>query len=750
MCRLLLLLVGMMIAWAPIWSQGSGEWKNYTAQNNVRSISAIKGNVWAATQGGVFCYRIADSTCQQFTNSEGLPTNDVTCVIADDNGGVWTGDATGGIAHYNPGNGQWQVNLDITNSSFLKKQINAFLLYGDSLFIAGDYGVSLFYKRTLEFRDSYVRFGNFSALNKVNGLMILRDNIWIATAIGAATASLSSSNLISPTAWRTYTSSNGLPSDSVKTIFSLDSIVYVGTDRGVAYFNGTTWTIMDALGPLSIQHAVVGTNGVYAITKDAIYLIQSPTQFQKIVDVPADILTDITMENGKIILGSGSRGIGFVEDMGIRYTIPNGPASNQFISLAIDQKGILWAASGYNLQGKGFYSFDGKTWTNYTTNTDTLIKSDDYHRVVVGVNNTKWICSWGDGMMMVRDDNTLYRYSSQNAPFLGIKKDPKYILICDVAYDWKGNTWFVDWDPADEKLLWVLRPDSTWRGYPIGYNQTYTDLSGISIDQNGNKWLYQRLATVLSPGLFFVDSKGTLDDPSDDTWTLLTTSSGLVSNNITTVAVDNDGSIWVGTTSGANVILNPSNPEASLDKSIVIPLEGINVNTIAVDPLNNKWIGTKEGIFVLSDRASVVASYTVNSTNGKLPDNDVRSIAFDGNRGIAYLGTEKGLASVRTSFIAPQPLFQDLLFYPNPFIISTGKTLTIDGLVQNSSVKILSNDGRLVRELSDKNSLPGGRVAFWDGTDQQGAQVASGIYLVVAYTQQGDQVATGKVAVVRR
>ncbi len=507
---------------------------------------------------------------------------------------------------------------------------------------------------------------------------------------------------------------------------------------------------MDALGPLSIQHAVVGTNGAYAITKDAIYLIQSPTQFQKIVDVPADILTDITLENGKIILGSGTRGIGFIEDTGIRYTIPNGRASNQFVSLAIDQKGILWAASGYNLQGKGFYSFDGKTWTNYTTSTDTLIKSDDYHRVAIGVNNTKWICSWGDGMMMVRDDNTLYRYSSQNAPFLGIKKDPKYILICDVAYDWKGNTWFIDWDPADEKLLWVLHPDSTWEGYPIGYNKTYSFLSGISIDQNGNKWLYQRLATVLSPGLFFVDSKGTLDDPSDDTWTLLTTSSGLVSNNITTVAVDNDGSIWVGTTSGANVILNPSNPEASLDKSIVIPLAGISVNAIAVDPLNNKWIGTKEGIFVLSDRASVVASYTVNSTNGKLPDNDVRAIAFDGNRGIAYLGTEKGLASIKTSFIAPQPSFQDLFFFPNPFIISTGKTLTIDGLVQNSSVKILSNDGRLVRELSDKNSLPGGRIAFWDGTDQQGAPVASGIYLVVAYTQQGDQVATGKVAVVRR
>jgi hypothetical protein len=353
-------------------------------------------------------------------------------------------------------------------------------------------------------------------------------------------------------------------------------------------------------------------------------------------------------------------------------------------------------------------------------------------------------------MMMVRDDNTLHRYNYQNAPFLGIKDDPNYILVCDVATDWKGNTWFLDWDPADNKPLWVLHPDSTWEGFLNGYNSSYSLLSGITIDQNGNKWLYQRLPTVLMPGLFFVDSKGTLDDPSDDTWKLLSTSSGLVSNAVTAVTVDNEGSIWVGTTSGANVILNPLDPESSLDRSLVIPLSGIQVNAIAVDPLNNKWVGTKEGVFVLSDRATVVASYTVGSTNGKLPDNDVRAITFDGNRGIVYLGTEKGLASIKTSFIAPYASFQDLTVYPNPFIVSGGKTLTIDGLVQNSLVKILSNDGRLVRELLDKSSLPGGRIAFWDGTDQEGTPVASGIYIIVAYTQQGDQVATGKVAVVRR
>lgn len=757
MYRSLLLLVGLMIVCAPVWALESGEWKSYTAQNSVRSISVMKGTVWAATKGGVFCFHTTDSTFQQFTNSEGLPTNDVTSVVVDDEGGVWAGDATGGLSRYDPVKAQWQINLDITNSSFLDKQINAFLLHGDSLFIAGDYGVSLFDKRAFEFHDSYVRFGNFTAQNKVNDILIVGDSIWIATASGVAVASLLSSNLISPNAWQTYTSAQGLPSDSVTTIFSINNVVYAGTSQGVAYFDGMTWTTMSSLGPISIRRTVMGSDGAYAITDTAIYRIVSTTQFQKIKDVfhkpngiYTDILTDIAVENGAIIIGSDSHGIGFIGNTGVAFTVPNGPASNQFISLTVDQHGTLWAASGYNLQGKGFYRFDGTTWTNYTTVTDTLIKSNDYHRVCMGVNNTKWVCAWGDGVTMVRNDTSLVRFHSPSAPFLGIKDDPTYILICDVATDWQGNTWFIDWDPADNKPLWVLHPDSTWQGYPNGYNSSYNLLSGITIDQNGNKWLYQRLATAFSAGLYFVDSRGTPDDPSDDVWSLLTTSSGLVSNFITAMAVDNDGSVWVGTDQGANVILNPLDPQSSLDRSIVIPLDGINVNTIAVDPLNNKWVGTKEGVFVLSDRATVVASYTVSSTNGKLPDNDVRAIAFDWSRGIAYLGTENGLASIKTTFLEPRASFQGLSFYPNPFILTGGKTLTIDGLVQNSSIKILTSDGRLVRELLDKNSLPGGRIAFWDGTDRDGALVASGIYFIVAYTPQGDQVAAGKVAVVRK
>ena len=47
-------------------------------------------------------------------------------------------------------------------------------------------------------------------------------------------------------------------------------------------------------------------------------------------------------------------------------------------------------------------------------------------------------------------------------------------------------------------------------------------------------------------------------------------------------------------------------------------------------------------------------------------------------------------------------------------------------------------------------SSPGGRVAFWDGTDSNGKLVSSGVYLVIAFDQNGNNVVAGKIAVIHQ
>ena len=72
--------------------------------------------------------------------------------------------------------------------------------------------------------------------------------------------------------------------------------------------------------------------------------------------------------------------------------------------------------------------------------------------------------------------------------------------------------------------------------------------------------------------------------------------------------------------------------------------------------------------------------------------------------------------------------------------------LTIDGLVRDSEIKIITIAGKLVAEFSS----PGGRTAFWDGRDDNGNLINSGVYIVIAFDSEGNNTITGKVAVFRK
>ncbi len=99
--------------------------------------------------------------------------------------------------------------------------------------------------------------------------------------------------------------------------------------------------------------------------------------------------------------------------------------------------------------------------------------------------------------------------------------------------------------------------------------------------------------------------------------------------------------------------------------------------------------------------------------------------------------------------VQPQENFTKLKIYPNPARLPLSpitQQITIGGLAANSYVKIFSISGRLVRALQAQ----GGYYAYWDGKDDGGNLVPSGIYVVLAYTSDGSQSVAGKIAVIRR
>ena len=119
----------------------------------------------------------------------------------------------------------------------------------------------------------------------------------------------------------------------------------------------------------------------------------------------------------------------------------------------------------------------------------------------------------------------------------------------------------------------------------------------FAIDQNDTKWFGITSTGGNGPGLYYFNENGTLNDLDDDVWGVIKSTDGLSNNVVTDISIDNRGEIWVGTTEGITVIIDPANPTSRMQS--VFPLRTQSITCIEVDPLNRKWVGTTQGVFVV-------------------------------------------------------------------------------------------------------------------------------------------------------
>ena len=73
--------------------------------------------------------------------------------------------------------------------------------------------------------------------------------------------------------------------------------------------------------------------------------------------------------------------------------------------------------------------------------------------------------------------------------------------------------------------------------------------------------------------------------------------------------------------------------------------------------------------------------------------------------------------------------------YPNPFNPETILPLVVPAPARHIQLSIYNSAGQLVRELLNESMKPGRYQVLWDGRDQRGLQVSSGVYLYRVQTQ---------------
>ncbi len=738
---ILFLLVSFLV-----YPQNITEWQNYTDMKIVRSISSDNNEVWAAADGGVFSYKSSTNTFTKFSKVDGLNGVSITAATIDKYGKVWFGSNNGIIDVYNPETKSFRTILDIfNNSDKTLKSINYLSSSGDTIFVASDFGISLINATNYLFFDTFSKFGSLASNTRVNSLLN-SGLLYACTNSGIAIQKPGTTNLSAPESWNNYRVSSGLQSDSVLKVVSFGNSIIAATSKGLSQFSNGSWSLfIPQLENIFINDIIVSGDTLFILRSNRILYIYNNGNLSEVYSTTNPIIFKLDYSASAGLLAATSSGIFRLSDNTFLY--PNGPAANKFPNLAVDQTEILWSASGGDQTAVGFYSYDGNEWTNYNTGTTPSLNSNTYYSVFTDSKNRKIFGNWGQGIA-VYQNGEISTYKD-NLDMLGIQSAPDFIVITGIAEDSKNNIWLLNYGAADRKSLSSSSDLENWRSYQIpAFGNTYVDESyDLAIDQYDTKWF---VVQRHRPGLYYFN-EGSNPDPAvtaDDHSGQLDASSGLNSNFITCVEVDRRGDVWIGTSLGVN-ILSRVNTVLSNSPQLIInsvfSLRQQTISTILVDPLNQKWIGTNLGLFLVnSDGTSLLASY--NSKNSPLLSDEIESLAIDENTGTIYVGTSNGLTSFKTTAVKPNESFDELFVYPNPFRINSQNNLvTIDGLIRDTDIKILTINGKLVKEFT----TPGGRIALWDGRDEFGEYVPSGVYFIVAFDQEGNDVSKTKIAILR-
>ncbi len=722
-----------------VTAQNIGQWKIYSDMKDVRSSVLLSNEVWSATSGGAFKFTVGDTNYQIFTKADGLNSQALSAIGKDNKNRIWAGSEEGFINIIDPKSGAIEKIVDIVNSGKNKKQINNFFVKGDTVFVSVDFGLSIISASKLTILDSFLKFGSFTAETKVFNTL-KTSLLYVCTENGVAVQKAGAQNLSAPESWENYQLRSHIPANAISKIVEYKGDILLGTSNGVFQLVNKSWQPFTLQGS-NIIDLSVADNILFILTERQLFQYIN-NQSVKLYENQSAAFSQLNAVNSQTVYISSKNGLIEFKNSRAKFFFPDGPASNSFVNISVDPKGKLWVATGKDLRGKGFFEFDGTRWKVYDFKTYPLILSNDYINVHAAPDTTVYFANWGRGVTSFKNGK-LTVYTTANSGMTGIPIDTTFVAISDVKTDSKGNAWIANHQSAARKPLSVLTKDNKWYHYSFT-NPSLSEfdlIDKLAVDKYDTKWF---IVMQGNRGIYYFNENKTLTDTRDDLQGIITKTDGLLSDIITSLAVDRKGYLWIGTSVGINVIIDTQKPKVT--STIALGLRNQTITCIAVDPLDQKWIGTKQGVFVLSpDGFGNPILY--NTKNSPLPSDDIKSIAFDPKSGKVYIGTDYGLAVLTTASIQPKESFSQLFVYPNPVILSGDETIvTIDGLIRNSSIKVFDISSNLVSEFKS----PGGKIAFWNGRDLKGNLVPSGIYVIVAYDDDADNVATAKVAVIRK
>ncbi len=655
----------------------SAEWVNYSETCDVRHI-AVQGNkVWVGTTNGNGAASVDSSGNVAFYIPSDGLAAEDITALACDSLSVWFGTDTG-VTMFN---GERFETYNKDNSGLLTDNIRAIAIDPRTLdkYIGTEIGVSVYDGVNWE---SYTPYNSDLASPYVSSVFVDgdTDELFVGTDLGVSVMNITDET------WYQYRIEHGLVANRVSSITKdTEGNYWFGTYQGASRFDGADW------------HSYTATNG----------------------RLSSDYVTDIVASPAGYVWVSTDRGLNRIRGsetvvFDVASYGADGLITDVSYALGCDGSGNLWIGTA-----RGLLVFDGEKFETYL----------------------------GDGLRsnfitsIATQGRSAYWFGTENS---GVNRldatgmDGYYNLVSDAIsditshfeagrwYEWFGgedgltifdgtNWWdpglamavyrmaveFVDPDPevVDDEYWnkWICTQGqgvfltaTTMPGllgnYTVGNSGLSSDtVNAVAIDDDHAKWFGTLMGvSILSP---------------DDTWSGITMLDGLPSNNVSAIDFADDG-VWFGTDMGVAVRrsgLWTTYQHIGADEPMI---QDNFAAMVAEDVAGTcvRWFGGPGGLLAYDG-----ADWSIyKESNSALLSNDVRDVAID-SAGTKWVCTAGGIASIDSS---------------SNFWVT-----------QSTIVGLLSDDVRavLIGPGDNKWFATGGGVSMFDGTSWTNFNVDAGL-----------------------
>jgi ligand-binding sensor domain-containing protein len=749
-----------------------GQWQDHFSYNNGKQIIVVDNTIYMISENGILKYNKDNSEIEKLTKLNYLSDITPSAIAYDEQ-------TKNIIIGYSSGNIDLIHKNEITNINDIKKKninssktINSIIAKNGIAYIGCDFGIVTIDIKRVEVKETWF-FGNNGSYVHVNDMDFNDNDIYVATTTGVYKGNIDE-NLVDfskwtelsdaeqpPLAWMKGGNYNTLKYFQDKLIVNYKS-PQENNDTIMAY-DGTTWT--HVINDRRFTNNISGNNDtLICSTGSALYTygrnLESTGEYWFYKTEYSWINTNAThaiIYDDKIWIADKENGLCWIKDNTGGIIDINSPQSNKVFDISSSKSRIMAVNGGYisslvpTWKSLQLYIYENYEWkTKTTSNFPELAEMTDFVSITFDPNDEKryFLCSWTKGLVEFRQDQFYKSYNETNSTMVPIDGS-EMIRTGSAAFDGNGNLWVTN--SLASKCLHVMTKDGRWTGF--SFPNMVKNITKLIVTSSGKKWM----VLGQSGGLFVFDDNGTPEDKTDDRYKHLTVcneNGETVSNDVYSIAEDKNGYIWVGTAKGVVVYYNPDkvfDNSTFWGRQIKVPrndgtdnadilLSADVVTAICVDGANNKWFGTQNGGAYYTSSDGIETIHNFNTTNSAIPSDNILAISIVPETGDVFFATPKGIISYRGTATEGSETYDEILAFPNPVRSDYYGPITIKGLVAGSIVKIADIAGNIVYEAKST----GGQLV-WDGRNLNGNRVASGVYIVFASTEIGEQKSTTKI-----